>query len=589
MIRTVNDVFYTVVERDVARAMLYKRKTEWVPISSRGLYRQVLGVAKALESWGIARGDRVAILSENRPEWAIADFATLLLGAADVPIYTTLTARQTEALLNDSGARVIFVSNREQLQKILSIKHSTGLEKIVVMDHTGTPDVVPMQRLTESGPAGRDHEFDRRALAIEPDSLATIIYTSGTTGTPKGVMLTQSNLASNLLHSLHLYEFRPNQVLISFLPLSHVTARHVDYAMFWHGVTVAYCPFVDELLLSLQQVKPTFFVGVPRVYEKMYNHVQANVGNGLKRKIYDWAMKVGRAHRDEVLDGKMPASLQWKLAHKLVYSKIKRALGGKVEIFISGGAPLNRETLDWYACIGIRIYEGYGMTETSPVISLNNPRAYRPGSVGPVLSNVEVRIAADGEILVRGPSVFKGYWNLEEETAKAFEDGWFHTGDIGHTDEDGFLYITDRKKDLIKTSGGKLIAPQPIEAKLKSNLLVAEAAIVGDRRKFPSVIIAPHFPALEEWARMHRVTWNSRDELVSDPRVHQLYSDIVAEVNQHLAQFEKMKKVLLVPDEFTMADGSLTPTMKLKRQVIELRYRQQLDKLYNTSAEATAS
>jgi long-chain acyl-CoA synthetase len=311
--------------------MLYKRKLEWVPISSQELYRSVVGVARTLESWGIGKGDRVAILSENRPEWAIADFAIMLLGGAGVPVYATLTPDQTLHLLRDSGARVIFVSTRDQLRKILSVRESCGLERIVMMDYDGTPDVIPMQEMLQNGPATRDTAFDRRALSVSPDQLATLIYTSGTTGVPKGAMLTQNNLASNLMHSLSFYEFHENQVMLSFLPLSHITARHADYAMFWHGVTLAYCPYIDELLPSLLEVKPHFFVAVPRVYEKIHNHVLAKIGTGLKRKLYDWAIGVGRAHKDEVLAGKTPSSPEWKLANTLLFSKIRKALGGRVE------------------------------------------------------------------------------------------------------------------------------------------------------------------------------------------------------------------------------------------------------------------
>jgi long-chain acyl-CoA synthetase len=584
-IRTINEVFFAVVDRDLDSPVLSKRNGKWVSISSRELYRDVVGVSHSLENWGISRGDRVAILSENRPEWAVADFAAMTMGAVVVPIYATLTPEQTLYLLNNSGARAIFVSTNDQLRKVLSIRERTCLEKIVVMDYVVMPDVTPMQSLMYNGPAGRDAEFDERAKSIGPDDLATIIYTSGTTGTPKGAMLTQGNLASNLLHSLDLYDFKPNQISVSFLPLSHITARHVDYAMFWHGVTIAYCPFIEEILQSLREVKPNFFVAVPRVYEKVYNQVESKIGIGLKRKLYNWAIRVGSAHKDEVLAGGKAGGLRWKLADTLVFSKVKKALGGRVEIFISGGAPLNRELIDWYAGIGIRIYEGYGLTETSPVIALNNPRAYCPGAVGKALKNVDVRIAHDGEIMVKGPSVFKGYWNMPEETRQAFDGEWFHTGDIGKINEDGFLSVTDRKKDLIKTSGGKFICPQPIEAKLKANVLVGEVAIIGERRKFPSVIVAPHFPALEDWAKSNGLAANSREQLVSDPRVQSLYRGIVSDVNKGLAQYEKMKKLLLVNDEFTIANGTLTPTMKLKRRIVEERYRGEIEELYEASAE----
>lgn len=584
-IRTINEIFFQVVERDLSRAMLYKRGVAWRPISSKELYRNVLGTARALQSWGVGKADRVAILSENRPEWAIADFATMLLGAASVPVYPTLTAEQSGYMLADSGARVVFVSTENHLKKVLAVKDQTSIERIVLMDRVLGADAISMAGLMSQGPSRRDPVFDERAKSAAPDDLATVIYTSGTTGTPKGAMLTQENLASNLFHSLDFYGLGPGELSISFLPLSHITARHVDYAMFWHGVTVAYCPYIDELMQALLEVKPTIFVAVPRVYEKIYNQVQGKIGFGFKRKLYNWAMKVGERNREQVFAGKRPQDPMWNLADMIMFHKVRKALGDNVKIFISGGAPLSREVIDWYGSIGIRIFEGYGLTETSPVIALNNPKAYRPGSVGKPLSNLDVRIAEDGEILVKGPSIFKGYWNKQSETALAFEGGCFHTGDIGRLDEDGFLYVTDRKKDLIKTSGGKFVAPQPIELSLKSNTLVAEAAIIGDRRKFPLVIIAPQFPVLEAWAKENGVEIKSREMLVEDPRVQELYKGIVAEVNNKLAQFEKLKKIIIVPDEFTMANGSLTPTLKLKRRVIEERYRQNIEGAYSSTAE----
>lgn len=586
--KTINEVFYQVVERNLPRAMAFKETSSWTSISSSDLYRNVVGVARALQSWGIGSGDRVAILSENRPEWAVADFATMLLGAAGVPIYPTLTPEQTAYMLADSGARVLFVSTPTHLRKVLAIKDQTAIERIVLMQGEAGPEIVEMSQLMRQGPSTRDRAFDERALAVRPDEIATLIYTSGTTGEPKGAMLTQHNLASNLFHSLDFYGLGPGHVSISFLPLSHITARHLDYAMFWHGATVAYCPYIDELMQALLEVRPTVFVAVPRVFEKVYNQVQGKVGYGLKRKLYEWAMGVGRRNRDAVFAGKRPQDPMWNLADMVLFSKVRKALGGRVEIYISGGAPLSPDLINWYASIGVRIFEGYGLTETSPVISLNNPKAYRPGSVGKPLSNIQVKIAEDGEILVKGPSIFKGYWNKPEETAAAFEGGWFHTGDVGRIDEEGFLYVTDRKKDLIKTSGGKYIAPQPIEIALKLNSLVAEAAVIGDRRKFPLVIISPQFPALEDWAHHNGLKTSTRAELVSHPRVNEFYRNVVAEANAKLAQFERIKKVLVIADEFTVANGALTPTLKLKRRVVQQRYRDLIDQAYATAGETAA-
>jgi long-chain acyl-CoA synthetase len=393
-------------------------------------------------------------------------------------------------------------------------------------------------------------------------------------------MLTHGNLASNISCSLEGFDVRPGQISLSFLPLSHVTARHVDFAMMYHGVSLAYCSFIEQLPRALLEVRPSIFVGVPRVYEKIYNQVVQKTKSFFTNVIYRWALWVGQRHKREILSGQTPVSLAWRIANRLVYSQVMAALGGRAELFISGGAPLGRELAEWYATIGIRIHEGYGLTETSPVIAVNNLRAHKLGTVGKPLRNLEVRIAEDGEILVRGPSVFKGYWNRPEETRNAFVDDWFKTGDIGNLDADGFLSITDRKKDLIKTSGGKLIAPQPIENSLKHNALIAEAVLVGDERKFPAVLIAPHFPLLEDWARANRIAFSSRKDLVDHPSVQALYEGIVADLNQTLARFEKLKKVIVVPDEFSPEDGTLTASMKLRRRVVEQRYQHEIDRLY---------
>jgi long-chain acyl-CoA synthetase len=437
-------------------------------------------------------------------------------------------------------------------------------------------------------PLTLDAQTESLARSIQPDDLATIIYTSGTTGTSKGAMLTHGNMASNIACSLLGFDMRPGLISISFLPLSHVTARHVDLALLYHGVTLAYCPFIENLAETLLEIRPSLCVSVPRVYEKIYAKAESSARGFPKRTIYRWALSVGRANKPAILAGETPTSPSWKFANKLVFSKIRAGMGGNVETFISGGAPLGRELAEWFATVGIRIHEGYGLTETSPVIAVNTPIHHRIGTVGKILSNLEVRIAADGEILVRGPSVFKGYWNRPEETQNAFEDGWFKTGDIGHIDADGYLSVTDRKKELIKTSGGKFIAPQPIENSLKLNPLVGTSAILGDRRKFAFVVVSPNFALLEDWARSNGIAFSSRAELVGNPRVQSLYESIVEEVNQNLARFEKLKRVLLVPDEFTADNGALTPTLKLRRRVIEERYRKQIDEVY-AQAEATTA
>src|SRR5258708_1427994 len=558
-ISTLNDIFFAAVERNLDRIMLHRQAGAWLPISSQEFGHNVARTARALQEWGIRKGDRVAILSENRPEWPIADIASLLLGAVTVPLYTTLTPEQTAFVLQDSGCRAIFLSSDQQLRKVLSILPQTSLEKIVVMDHidnAGTlvssgAKCVTMDEMTREEPSGLGGEIDAQACGITPDELGTMVDRSGTTGASKGAMLTHGNIASNIRCSLLGFDMHPGLISISFLPLCHITARHVDFAMLYHGVTLAYCPFMDQLPTCLLEVRPSIFVAVPRVYEKIYSQSRQKAKGLSKQAIFEWALSIGRSHQAEILAGQSPASSTWKVANRLVFSKIREALGGKVETFISGGAPLGRELAEWYASAGIRIHEGYGLTETSPVIAVNTPLHHRIGTVGRTLPNLEVRIAEDGEILVKGPSIFKGYWNRPDETKAALSDGWFKTGDIGNLDADGYLSVTDRKKDLIKTSGGKFIAPQPIENSLKLNPLGGVAAIFGDKRKFASVLISPNFAGLEDWARPNEIAFTSRAELIANPKVQAQYEGIVDGINQNLARFEKLKRVLLVADELT--------------------------------------
>jgi len=586
-LETINDIFFAVADRDDRVVMMHRQAIQWVSISAGEFYRDVVGVAQALRQWGIRKGDRVAILSENRPEWAIADFACLLIGSVVVPVYTTLTDEQASYILRDSGARVIFVSTEKQLQKISNVRARTAIEKIVVMDAVETAHAFHMQRLMLDGPQQRDANFDALARQTSPDELATVIYTSGTTGVPKGAMLTHRNIASNISAWLPSLGFNAGHISLSFLPLSHVTARNVDLGLLYRGVTLAYVSFFDQLPKALLEVRPTIFVAVPRVYEKIHGQVDLKAKTFPANQIYRWSRSVGRRHRTEIGAGETPKSLTWRLANRLVYSKVRAGMGGRAEIFISGGAPLGRELAEWFTDMGIRIHEGYGLTETSPVIAVNTPSAHKLGTVGKPLSNVEVRIAEDGEILVRGPSVFKGYWSKPQETENAFSREWFKTGDIGAIDSEGFLSVTDRKKDLIKTSGGKFIAPQPLENSLKHNALVAEAVVLGDKRKFPAVLIAPYFPLLEDWARANHIVFSSREELVAQPKVRELYEGIVADVNRDLARFEQLKKVVLIADEFSAENGTLTASMKLRRKVVEERYREKIEAMYG-EAELTS-
>lgn len=566
--------------------MLRKAHAGWQPISSREFASKVSGVVQALRSWGISRGDRVAILSENRHEWAVVDFACLLLGAVVVPIYTTLTPEQTAYILSDSGARAIFVSSQKHFEKVLSILQNTGVEKVAVMDDVAHSSAIKMTELMQL-PSDQDLEtLGRSAL---PEQLATIIYTSGTTGTPKGVMLTHGNMASNIEYSFRDFGFGNGMSCVSFLPLSHVTARSVDLGLLYRGVTLAHLPQIDQLSQALLEVRPNILLSVPRVYEKVHSQVELSAAKFPKKQIYRWAMSVGRAHREGILAGKTPDSISCKLANKLVFGKVRAGIGGRVEYFISGGAPLGRELAEWYADIGIRIHEGYGLTETSPVIAVNTPSAHRVGSVGKPLGNVEVRIAEDGEILVRGPSVFHSYWNKPQETREAFVDDWFKTRDIGRIDEDGFLYVTDRKKDLLKTSGGKFIAPQPIESSFKHHPWIAEAIVIGDKRKFPAVLIIPNFHAVETYARMEGLAFSTRNELVAIPEVHAHFAEIVRSVNEDLAQFERLKKFRLIPEELSAANGTLTASMKIRRRAIEEHFKHEIEEMYSEGEVASVT
>ena len=590
-VATLNEAFLKISGRTDKVVWRWQDKDgSWKPIASGAVYGRVRALATALAGWGVGKGDRVALLSENRWEWPVTDFAVLALGAVDVPLYLTLTAEQVGYMMRDSGAKVAVVSNREQYDKLVAAGELPELEQVVVMDAGEFPGAHSFSTLMEPAVElrERDAEFDARVRQVKPEDLATIIYTSGTTGEPKGVMLTHGNLASNISISTKPFGFSERDTCISFLPLSHVTARHLDYALMCDKVTMAYCPKFDQIRETMKAVRPTIFVAVPRVYEKIRHGVEGK-SHGVKKRILNWALGVGKAQRPVTLKGKQPAGFDWAVADKLVFSKIRAAFGGRVWLFVSGGAPLGMDTAEWFADVGIRILEGYGLTETSPLIAVNTPEKYRIGTVGPVLNNVEARFAADGELEARGPSVFPGYWNKPKETAETFTaDGWLKTGDIANMDADGFLSITDRKKELLKTSGGKLIAPQPIENKLKAHALVGNAALVGDKHKFACVLISPNFAILEGWAKVKGVAFTDRKDLVKQERVVARYQRIVNEVNATLAPFETIKRIAVVPDEWSIEGDELTPSMKLKRRVVEKKYTAELERFYLDEATATA-
>jgi long-chain acyl-CoA synthetase len=591
---TINDLFCRVAAAANPRAILWQDEFGgWQPLSSDQIYQRVHTLSEAFLSWGAKKGERIGLIAENRWEWAVADFAILAINAVNVPIYPTLTGDQIAVLLADAGCRIAIVSTRQQFDKLNAVRSQTSLDHILMMDGQTPDGAIGFSKILagadDAGPY-RDPVFDALVRSVVPSDLATLIYTSGTTGEPKGVMLTHANIATNQNLAAREFSFDRTDACISFLPLSHITARALDYVMYNHQAQVAYCSQFDKLPQAMKEVRPTVFVGVPRVYEKIRQAVeQKSSASPVKKRILHWALNVGGHHHDTVYGGGHPSSFFWKIANKLVYSKVREAFGGRVRIWVSGGAPLGIDTAKWFASAGIAVWEGYGLTETSPVIALNNPELYRMGSVGKPLENLELKFAEDGELLVRGPSIFVGYWQKPEANHECFDaDGFFRTGDIARLDSDGFLYITDRKKELLKTSGGKLVAPQPIENRLKNSVMVAQCALVGDKHKFIAALISPNFPALEEWAKHAGLDGLDRHAIVADKRVIALYGEVVREANAGLANFETIKRFRLVADEWSQDTGELTPSMKLKRRVISAKYASVIAELYADEATARA-
>jgi long-chain acyl-CoA synthetase len=552
------------------------------------LFKRVRAAEGGLREMGLERGDKAAIISENRVEWAVSDYACLCSGVLDVPIYPTLTAEQVAYIIGNSGARVVFASE-ELVTKVLDA--ATGVEQdvtVVVFGPTAScPEgTVPWSDFLESGRrrAGEETEEDFRARALEarPEDVATILYTSGTTGSPKGVQLTHNNLFSNVEASSRVLALKKVDSTMSFLPLSHVFQRMVDYLHLSQGVSIAYAHSVQTVADDLKLVRPSIVCSVPRLYEKVYDKVTA--AEGLKRKLVQWASGVGDEWAEVKLAGVGPGAwlgLRYSIADALVFKKIRAAVGGNLRFFVSGSAPLSPKLNRFFYSIGLTILEGYGLTETSPVTNVNTFESFRIGTVGKAVPGTEIKIAEDGEILVRGPQVMKGYYNLPEATAAAIDsEGWFSTGDIGEIDDDGYLKITDRKKDLIKTSGGKYVAPQPIENELKASAFIDQVVVIGDRRKFCAVIIVPAFPALEKWARAIGLNVVDPAALLERREVQELFESEVSSNLGGLAHYEMPKKIGLIADAFTIEDGSLTPTQKVKRRVVEERYSDLIDAFY---------
>ena len=599
-LRTLNDIILLIAGREYREALRHKRAGAWVSIQAREMFRQVVWLARGLERLGVVSGDRVALLSDNRPEWAVADFGILGRGGVTVPLYPTLPAHSCEYILQDSGACGIVVSNKAQLEKICSVwDRLPRLRWAVAME--GVPvSAAPFRPFSDDADekrqlAWRDlvgdaalasaegARFAQTARAVRPEDLASIIYTSGTTGTPKGVMLTHANIVSNVLASANL--FQPDDLALSFLPLAHIYERTVDYTYLYNDVPIAYAESIEAVSQNLLEVRPTVLAAVPRFFEKMHGRVMDAVRQAPapRRWLFRWAVGVGQqALRRRVADQQLPTglSLRHALAERLVFGRLRARLGGRIRFFLSGSAPLSPALSEFFNGAGVTVCEGYGLTETSPVVATNVPGRNRPGTVGRPLAGVEVRIAEDGEILVRGPNVMKGYYNQPEETAQVLKDGWFHTGDIGELTSEGDLRITDRKKDLFKTAGGKYVAPQPIENRMRACPYLLNAVLVGDRRPYVVALLVPDFDKLAEFARQRGLPCSSPGELARHEQVHALLQREVDAVNAELARFEQIKRFVVLERDFSIESGELTPTMKVRRRVVVQQYRDAVESLY---------
>lgn len=576
-------------------AMLYHDGREWRPIEAAEVAGRVERIAAGLHGLGVRPGDRIALLSENRPEWALVDYASLALGAVDVPLYATLPPELIAYVLNDAGACVIFVSNRMQMAKILEIRERVpSLRTVVAFDDGGdTEGVTSLAELERLG-AGRVEtgEFPGlRALAdaVAPDDVATLIYTSGTTGDPKGVELTHFNLASNVAASAQheVCRISPSEVCLSFLPLSHAYERVLDYYYWRYGGTIAYVEAVDRMADAMLQVRPHVLGAAPRIFEKIYARVTS--AHGIRGKIVAWAQRVGDGSVDARVAGRQtaPVGIAQKLADRLVFSKLRERTGGRIRAFLSGSAPLAPEIARFFWAAGLPVFEGYGLTESSPILTGNRPAATRLGSVGQPIPGTEIRITPEGEILARGPQIMRGYFGKSDATAEVIdEDGWLHTGDVGNFDDDGFLWITDRIKNLIVTAGGKNIAPAPIENAAALSPFVSQLVMIGDRRRFPALLVVPDLDFTRARAGEAGVTIGDPAALCRDERVIRLVeADILGRLT-NFAHYEQPKKILLIPDEFTVESGELTPTLKVKRRIVEDRHREEIERMYAEAKRA---
>jgi long-chain acyl-CoA synthetase len=610
-LRTLTQLFLNAIDRhQKPDAFLVKSGGSYRGVSSAEALTQAATLAASFERLGVARGDRVGILSENRLEWALTDYALLGLGAIPVPIYPTLLEPEVDYVLRDSSAKGIVVSTAAELAKIVNICSGLpDLRLVVVMDTVSSTDdrVQSWQRLAGRGDSTSAGDpvaaFRTRALAVRPEDTASILYTSGTTGTLKGVVLTHSNIASNVAACEELFPLAKHDVAMSFLPLSHIFERMLDYTYFWRGVSIAYAESYEALPQNLLEVRPTVMAVVPRILQKVNEKVTEVVrqSSSARQNIFRWALEVGRDRVPYSLKKQAPPlGLRAKvaLADKLVYAKVRERLGGRIGTMISGSAPLSRELAEFFWAVGLPVYEGYGLTETSPVIAANCPGAVKLGTVGRVISGVDVKLGeeivdAEGrvgrEILVRGPNVTPGYYHVEEENRQAFVDGWFYTGDLGLLDADGYLCITGRKKNLFKTAGGKFVSPEKLENLFQEHPYISQIVVLGEGRKFVGALIVPNLARLESYARSQGLAFSGHEDLVSKPEIHSFIKQQVEEATHWLAPHEKIRQFALLPREFTIVAGELSMTLKIKRPVVERRYRDLIEEIYQRHAPQAQS
>ncbi len=591
--KTIAEMFLDVTKK-YPDTELFTEKVDgqWTGDKGKDIYDMVKNASYGLAAVGINSKDNVAILSTNCRRWAYSDYATATRGATSVTVYPTLIASQVQYIVAHSDSKLIFAQDKSQMDKVLEIKaQCPELKTVVYFDESLSyedEDIISFNDLMEKGKAFQKtdgcYDYEAEALKVTPDDILTLIYTSGTTGNPKGVMLTHGNLVSNVIASNARLGITDQDKFLSFLPLSHSFERLGDYVGTHVGANITYAESMEKVIENLGEVEPTVAMSVPRLYEKMYAGVQAKFAGGsfIKRKIAAWAVKVGYEYVDARNAGNISPKLakKKKRADKLVLSKVQALLGSRFRFFASGGAPLSGEIGRFFDAAGVHILEGYGLSETSPVITLNPPHDYRFGTVGPTIDGVEIKIAGDGEILSRGPHIMKGYYKDEAGTREAInEEGWFHTGDIGVI-EDGYLRITDRKKNIIVTAGGKNIAPAPMEGALILNKYFEQALVIGDRRKFISAIMVPNFVEVSAWASENGISDTTPESLIANSKVYDMLMSEVTTVMQDFSSYEAVKKIMLLPKEFSIEDGTLTPTLKIKKRVVEERYKQEIDALY---------